>query len=120
MKSVELFAGGGGLALGPATAGLRHKVVIEWDADSCATLRRNRDAGVEHVKEWDVVQGDVREYDFRKHAGEVDFVSGGPPCQPFSISGKHRGVGDTRNMFWASGGPTASPQFATDIATALA
>ena len=91
MKSVELFAGGGGLALGTANAGLRHKVVIEWDADSCATLRRNRDAGVEHVREWDVVQGDVREYDFRKHAGDVSFVSGGPPCQPFSIGGKHLG-----------------------------
>ena len=41
----------------------------------------------------------MREYDFHTHAGEVDFVSGGPPCQPFSIGGKHRGAGDTRNMF---------------------
>lgn len=99
VKSVELFAGGGGLALGTANAGLRHKVVIEWDADSCATLRRNHDDGVEHAKDWEIVQGDVRAYDFRRHAGEVEFVSGGPPCQPFSIGGKHRGAGDTRNLF---------------------
>ncbi len=38
VKSVELFAGAGGLALGTAEAGLAHKVVIEWDADACQTL----------------------------------------------------------------------------------
>ena len=52
MKSVELFAGAGGLALGTARAGLGHKVVIEWDGNSCKTLRRNRDDGVEYVRDW--------------------------------------------------------------------
>ncbi len=42
-------------------------------------------------------RADAREFDFEA-AGDVDLVAGGPPCQPFSIGGKHRGVGDTRDM----------------------
>jgi len=99
VKSIELFAGAGGLALGTARAGLKHKVVIEWDDNAYSTLRRNCLDGVEHVRDWKIVQGDVRDYDFAKHRDEVAFVSGGPPCQPFNIGGKHRGEQDTRNMF---------------------
>ncbi|MEK6261137.1 MAG: DNA cytosine methyltransferase [Planctomycetota bacterium] len=99
MKSIELFAGGGGLAFGTAEAGFRHKTVIEWDANSCATLRQNHDNGVRHVKDWGIVEGDVHQYDFTPHRDEADFVSGGPPCQPFSLGGKHRGREDHRNLF---------------------
>ncbi len=99
MKSVELFAGAGGLALGTAEAGLTHKVVIEWDENAASTLRRNHDDGVKHARDWTIVQGDVKDYDFQQHHDEVMFVSGGPPCQPFSIGGKHRGKDDGRNMF---------------------
>ena len=98
MKSVELFAGAGGLAIGTAEAGLTHKVVIEWDTNAANTLRRNKADGVKHVRDWTIVEGDVRGYDFRQHQ-DVSFVSGGPPCQPFSIGGKHRGRDDSRNMF---------------------
>ena len=98
VKSVELFAGAGGLALGTAQAGLRHKVVIEWDSNACQTLRRNHDDGVKHVRDWRIIQGDVRDHDFTQHRGDVSFVSGGPPFQPFSIGGKHRGQNDGRNM----------------------
>lgn len=99
VKSVELFAGAGGLALGTAEAGLHHKVVIEWDENACRTLQRNHSDGVKHVRDWKIVSGDVRDYDFRPHQGKVCFVSGGPPCQPFSIGGKHRGPSDGRNLF---------------------
>lgn len=99
MKSIELFAGAGGLAFGTAEAGFHHKIVIEWDANACATLRRNHAEGVRHAKGWNIVEGDVREFNFEPYRGLVDFVSGGPPCQPFSIGGKHKGMGDARNMF---------------------
>lgn len=99
MKSIELFAGAGGLALGTARAGFEHRTVIEWDADACATLQHNARAGSGHVDDWNVVSGDVSAYDFRQHRGDVEFVSGGPPCQPFSLGGKHRGQLDRRNMF---------------------
>jgi len=99
MKSVELFVGAGGLALGTARAGLHHESAIEWDRNACDTLRRNKADGVEHVRDWRIVQGDVRQYDFAQHRGDVDFVVGGPPCQPFSLGGRHKGREDKRDMF---------------------
>ena len=44
-------------------------------------------------------RADLSDYDFKRHAGTVEFVSGGPPCQPFSIGSKHKGMDDRRNMF---------------------
>lgn len=99
MKSIELFAGAGGLAFGTAEAGFQHKIVIEWDANACATLRRNHDSGVRHVRDWHIIEDDVSRFDFLPFRDDVDFVCGGPPCQPFSLGGKHRGQDDDRNMF---------------------
>lgn len=99
MKSVELFVGAGGLALGTSYAGFDHQAVIEWDHNACDTLRRNKADGVKHVRDWNIVEGDVRDYDFTQHRGGADVVIGGPPCQPFSLGGKHLGSEDHRNMF---------------------
>jgi DNA (cytosine-5)-methyltransferase 1 len=99
MKGVELFAGAGGLALGASLEGIHHKAVIEWDSDSCANIKANQRLGHKVLKNWPVIPKDVREVDFSKWEGKVDLVSGGPPCQPFSIGGKHRGNQDDRNMF---------------------
>ncbi len=99
MNSIELFAGAGGLGLGIATAGFEHHLVVERDADACGTIRANFGAETGHAHQWPLFQGDVREYDFRILEGKIDLVSGGPPCQPFSIGGKHRGFEDHRDMF---------------------
>ncbi len=99
VKSLELFAGAGGLALGTARAGFHHEVVIERDANACRTLRRNKMYGVDHVRDWLIAQRSVEGYDFESHAGQIEYVFGGPPCQPFSLGGKHRGHDDGRNMF---------------------
>ncbi|MBI3835032.1 MAG: DNA cytosine methyltransferase [Planctomycetes bacterium] len=102
MKSIELFAGAGGLALGTSNAGFDHVAVLEWDRNACDTIRRNLAAGVAKVRDCRIVEGDVAAYDFRKHTGSVEFISGGPPCQPFSIGGKHGGMDDPRNGASAS------------------
>ncbi|MGC9454643.1 MAG: DNA cytosine methyltransferase [Phycisphaerae bacterium] len=99
MRSIELFAGAGGLALGTAKAGFRHTAVLEKERNACETLRWNTTRGPKEAKNWKILEGDVAEYDFRVHEGEIDLVSGGPPCQPFSIGGKHRGYQDQRDMF---------------------
>lgn len=100
LKSIELFAGAGGLALGVSKAGFHHEAIIERDRWACDTIRRNKARGVPEVVGWpDPFQGDVRDYRYGKLNGSVDLVSGGPPCQPFSIGGKHGGFTDARDMF---------------------
>ena len=99
MKSVELFAGGGGLGIGLHLAGFHPVKVIERDRYCCDTIRQNQARQVDVVKGWKLFQGDVREIDFREFAGKVKLVSGGPPCQPFSLGGQHRAHQDVRDMF---------------------
>jgi DNA (cytosine-5)-methyltransferase 1 len=99
LSSVELFAGAGGLALGLSLAGFRHLAVVEWNRFACDTIRRNKALGHPHVSGWPLWLGDVRAFDYASIAGEVDVVAGGPPCQPFSICGRHRGHDDQRDMF---------------------
>lgn len=96
MRSLELFAGAGGLALGIAKAGFRHEAVVEWDRNACGTIRENNERG---VIDWPLFESDVRRFDYSSYGSNVDLLAGGPPCQPFSIGGKHRGYDDTRNMF---------------------
>ena len=98
MRSVELFAGCGGLALGISQAGFSHDVVIERDQESVTTLRGNKSRNVRHVRDWQIEQYDTRDLDFRSLKG-VTLLSGGPPCQPFSIGGLHLGPADPRNMW---------------------
>ncbi len=99
MRAIEMFAGGGGLALGVAKAGFAHDAVLEWNQDCCDTIRENQRRGIDPVAGWTLHQGDVREFDFTSVLGEVDLLAGGPPCQPFSMGGKHGGLADRRNMF---------------------
>lgn len=98
MRSVELFSGCGGLALGTARAGFKHALMVEWNDDACDTLAWNKRLGVEHAKHWPVRKGDVRDIDWTV-IGSAGLVAGGPPCQPFSIGGKHRGNEDARDMW---------------------
>lgn len=95
MKALELFAGAGGLALGTSQAGFDHIGVVEWNRNACETIRENNRLG---VIDWPLHQGDVREIDFSDF-DSPDLLAGGPPCQPFSIGGKHRGHRDQRNLF---------------------
>jgi DNA (cytosine-5)-methyltransferase 1 len=99
MRSVELFAGAGGLALGTAKAGFAHDLVAEWNPEACQTLRDNRES-VPEMKGWNEIhEGDVRKLDYHRFEGKLDLVAGGPPCQPFSLGGKHRAFLDDRDMF---------------------
>jgi len=99
LRSVELFAGCGGLALGIAQAGFKHVLVVENDPRACATISANKIRKVRHFADWDIAPADAREINFSVWSGKVDLVSGGPPCQPFSIGGKHKGPSDSRNMW---------------------
>lgn len=104
--SVELFAGGGGLALGLHEAKYRHLLVNELDSRACETLRANLGTDVSFPSlngtppgRWPLAEADVADLDLSAFAGRVDLLAAGAPCQPFSLGGLHRGDGDARNLF---------------------
>jgi DNA (cytosine-5)-methyltransferase 1 len=104
--SVELFAGGGGLAMAVHRAGFRPLLVNELVKHACDTLKENQAAprGAEERipspgDKWPLVEGDVRDVDFTYLWDRVDLLAGGPPCQPFSLGGVAKGDEDKRNMF---------------------
>ena len=101
MHSLELFAGAGGLALGTEFAGFHAVAAVEWDKWAAETLEENKARGFPLVKDLRVICGDVRAIDFSEFPEGLDLVSGGPPCQPFSIGGKHKAYNDDRDMFSA-------------------
>jgi DNA (cytosine-5)-methyltransferase 1 len=106
LTSIELFAGAGGLAMGAALAGFQSKAVVEWDRWAAATIRRNSNQGHPLVRDWPLFEGDVREwirgFDDTALEGRLDLLAGGPPCQPFSMGGKHQAFLDSRDMFPAT------------------
>jgi DNA (cytosine-5)-methyltransferase 1 len=100
MKGIELFVGAGGLGIGVSRAGFKPVQLVEWDSWCCDTIQENRFRKVPPVDHWPApIQDDVRKVDFREFEGAVELVTGGPPCQPFSLGGKHRAFDDERDMW---------------------
>lgn len=102
MKSIELFSGAGGLAMGCAIAGFEHLVVVEWDKWACDTVRENQKRGYPILAGWSLHEGDVRTFDWDALPQDIALLAAGPPCQPFSIGGKHKAHADDRDMFPAT------------------
>ncbi|MGB1261611.1 MAG: DNA cytosine methyltransferase [Cognaticolwellia sp.] len=90
---LELFAGGGGLALGMEQAGFNTVLLNELDKNACATLRANR-------PDWNVVEGDISQIEFSKYHNQIDLLTGGFPCQAFSYAGKSLGFEDVRGTLF--------------------
>ncbi len=91
LKVISLFTGAGGLDYGFEAAGFQTVAAVEWDHDSCETLKKNRHRAVIEKSIHDVPTSHILEAG-KLGVGEADVLIGGPPCQPFSKSG-----------FWASG-----------------
>ncbi len=91
LTCVEICAGAGGQALGLVNSGFEGLAHVEYDRHACATLRLNR-------PDWNVVEGDVRDFSAKKFKG-VDLLAGGVPCPPFSVAGKQLGADDERDLF---------------------
>lgn len=108
--SIELFTGGGGLAVAMHNAGFRHLLAVEFDKRSCQTLRaggavpydaKDHEATIpaEFGDPWPLSEGDVHHVNFEPWDGQVDVVAGGVPCQPWSLGGAHKGYEDKRNLW---------------------
>jgi len=113
-KSVELFAGAGGLAIGLESAGFKHIALNELDKSASRTLRTNIsgselldnledinnrliDASIEKPL---ILNNDISKINFKPLKGKVDFLSGGFPCQAFSYAGNKHGFEDTRGTLF--------------------
>jgi DNA (cytosine-5)-methyltransferase 1 len=97
MKSVDLFAGAGGLSCGLKQSGFTALLANELVPQYAKTYQLNH-------PETQVITGDVRqvcEINLKKllavNEGEIDLVAGGPPCQGFSINAPIRTLDDARN-----------------------
>ena len=99
---VDLFAGCGGMSYGMELAGFNSIYVNELSPYAMETYRRNQPAGSLALDE-DHQSHDIHELsgdsgrlrELAKHlrqvaGGDVDFVTGGPPCQGFSRIGHRR------------------------------
>ena len=91
-NSIELFAGAGGLAIGLERSGFNAVALNEIDKNACATLRKNR-------PDWNILEGDISNIDFTEYK-DIDFLSGGFPCQAFSYAGNKLGFEDTRGTLF--------------------
>ncbi|MEA3332915.1 MAG: DNA (cytosine-5-)-methyltransferase [Pseudomonadota bacterium] len=92
-RSIELFAGAGGLALGLEGVGFEVALLNELDRHAGATLKKNR-------PDWNVAVGDIAEIDFTPYKNKIDLLSGGFPCQAFSYAGNKLGFGDIRGTLF--------------------
>lgn len=90
-RSIELFAGAGGLALGFENAGFEHSLLVEIDKTATETLSLNR-------PDWPVIHSDISQVDFEGY--QADVVTGGFPCQAFSYAGHRLGFEDTRGTLF--------------------
>ncbi|MEM7245876.1 MAG: DNA cytosine methyltransferase [Acidobacteriota bacterium] len=97
LTTVDLFCGAGGLSCGLEMAGL--KVLGGFDADAIAHqtfLGHHADSRVREPSDLSALTGEGIRDLVGVGPGEIDVMTGGPPCQGFSMAG-NRKQGDVRN-----------------------
>jgi site-specific DNA-cytosine methylase len=99
LTAIDTFSGCGGSSLGLKLAGYDERLAVEWDDNASATYRVN-------FPDTPLYHGDIAKLSLEKaiklsglRLGELDLLTGSPPCQGFSVAGK-RNLYDDRNQLF--------------------
>lgn len=90
LKVVSLFSGCGGMDLGFAQAGYDIVWANDFDEDACETYRHNIG---------EIIHGDIKSLDV-PDVKNLDVLTAGFPCQPFSNAGSRKGTDDPRGQLY--------------------
>jgi DNA (cytosine-5)-methyltransferase 1 len=112
-RVLSVFSGGGGLDLGLELANFRVLAGIEVDNWACWTLRTNQSNAVElpngrrYLEGAEVIESDIRKVSgqellrrLKLRPGELELISGGPPCVSFSVAGSREGLTSETGMLF--------------------
>jgi len=91
LNHASLFSGIGGFDLAAEWAGYNNIFQIEKDKYCLKILNKN----FPNVKKYK----EIREFNGTKYKGKIDILTGGFPCQPFSLAGKRNGENDDRYLW---------------------
>jgi len=107
MQYIDLFAGCGGISLGLYNAGLNGVFAIEKHPDAFLTLKHNLIDNKSHfewpewlpLENWDLNKLLKTHYhQLIQLQGQIDLITGGPPCQGFSVAGQRRATDKRNNL----------------------
>ena len=86
-----MFSGIGGFDLAAEWMGWENVFHCEWMEFPRKVLDYHFPNADSHI--------DICKTDFKKYEGTIDIISGGFPCQPFSLAGKRKGTDDERYLW---------------------
>jgi DNA (cytosine-5)-methyltransferase 1 len=86
-----LFEGIGGFSLAAKWMGWETLAWCEWNEFGQRVLKH-------HFPEAEGF-GDIKKTDFTMYANTIDILTGGFPCQPYSVAGKRKGKEDERHLW---------------------
>lgn len=91
MTHGSLFSGIGGFDLAAQWAGWDNIFHCEWNPFGQKVLKHHFPKSISYE--------DITKTDFSIHRGNIDIISGGFPCQPYSVAGLRKGTADERHLF---------------------
>ena len=91
MRHGSLFSGIGGFDLAAEWMGWENVFHCEWMPFPRKILS--------HYWPEAISYHDITTTDFRQHTGQIDILTGGFPCQPYSAAGKRKGKDDDRHLW---------------------
>jgi len=91
MNHASLFSGIGGFDLAAEWNGWNNVFNCEWEEFPRKVLKHH----FPNAKQY----GDIKDFKATQYRGRIDVLSGGFPCQPFSVAGKRKGSEDERHLW---------------------